>query len=98
MAMKKAAPKKSGASDKAKKAQAARMTAQAKSLKPSRSTNDLAGSPAAGMWSKSGARVFGAPGRTDQRGVDQIKRKREKLIENQRTYLTNKAKVAKGKK
>ncbi len=44
--------------------------------------NDLAGSPAAGKFSKSGAKVYGAPGRTDQRKTDQAKRAEKKKAQD----------------
>lgn len=56
--------------------------------------NDLAGSPAAGKFSKSGAKVYGAPGRTDQRKTDQAKRASKKAA----SASANAKKVAKGKK
>ncbi len=39
---------------------------------------DLAGSPAAGYFSKGGSKIYGLPGRTDQRGRDQAKRAAKK--------------------
>ena len=86
MAMKKAAPKKSGASDKAKKAQSARMTKQAKSLPKSGAgyiakfkgnVSDNAGIPGAknptGPFAKEGE-AYGV-GRTQQRRTDQANRR-----------------------
>ena len=78
MVMKKTAPKNSGASDKAKKAQAARMTAQAKS---SRSTNDLAGRSGKGFMEGYGV-YDSAPGRTSRRETNQAKRSAVKKAAN----------------
>ena len=86
MAMKRKAPKKSGASDKAKKAQSARMTKQAKSSPKSGAgyiakfkgnVSDNAGIPGAknptGPFAKEGE-AYGV-GRTQQRRVDQANRR-----------------------
>lgn len=85
MAAKKAAPKKSGASDKAKKAQSARMTKQAKAAPKSGAgyiaqfkgnVSDNAGYVGAknpgGPYAKEGA-AYGT-GRTMKRGTDQTNR------------------------
>ena len=106
--MKKKAPKNNGASDKAKKAQAARMTAQAKSSKSSRSTNDLAGRFARGNALLPSAQsgfvgdYYGYIGRTQQRGKDQQKRldakKTARATTAQSSRMTAQAKAAKKKK
>ena len=109
MAMKKAAPKNNGASDKAKKAESARMTKAAAAARPVRyAENDLAGRFGRGNAllpsGQSGfvGEYYGYVGRTQQRGKDQQKRldakKTARATTAQSSRMTAQAKAAKKKK
>jgi hypothetical protein len=98
MAMKKAAPKKSGASDKAKKAQSARMTKQARSSRESGSDRGakMKAEAAEDAYLRKGSRAFYEDGQmiTD---MSELKRLQKRLAKRELELKAEAAKMPKRK-